>query len=125
MYEPKRCGPENPIKSLLTHSLTFSPFRTVYKRSQHSNFLCVNFLDTFSTDSKLASNSAFFIPILKIFTKNTFGVILALFANPHGDRRVIQPNRIRKHYCTAPPYPHPPFQCGKVFLPHCSYPTTY
>ncbi len=96
--------------------------RTVNNRFQPSNFLPVSFLDTFLTDSKLASNSVFFdtYPILKIFTKNTFGVILSLFVYPHWDRRVIQPNRFRKHYCTAPPNCHP--SCDKIYLLYCSPP---
>jgi hypothetical protein len=58
-------------------------FFTFYKSSLPYNFLCVcvNFFATFSTDSKSASNSAFFIPILKIFGKHIFGVILALYAD--------------------------------------------
>jgi hypothetical protein len=39
---------------------TFSTFSTVYKSSQPCNFLCVLFFATFSTDSKSASNFAFF-----------------------------------------------------------------
>jgi hypothetical protein len=39
---------------------TFSASSTVYKSSQPCNFLCVHFFATFSTDSKSASNSAFF-----------------------------------------------------------------
>ncbi len=37
----------------------FSPFSTVFKSSHPSNFLCLDFFATFSTDSKSASNSAF------------------------------------------------------------------
>jgi hypothetical protein len=48
-----------PTKKLLAKGVqimypTFSPFSTVYKSSQPSNFLCVNFLLLFAT------NSAFF-----------------------------------------------------------------
>jgi hypothetical protein len=101
---------------------TFSPFRTMYKRSQPFNFLRVNFLDTFQRIRNWQQILRFFTPVMKIFTKNTFGVILALFAYPHWDRRVIQPDRFRKHYCTVPPNCQPPLQCGKIFLLYCSLP---
>ena len=67
----------NPLKKCITIKVQklciFSPFSTVYKSYQPYNFLRVNFLDVFSTDSKLTSNSAFFyIPVA-----NICGVILA------------------------------------------------
>jgi hypothetical protein len=52
---------------------------------QHSNFLRVNFLDTFSMDSKLASNSAFFDTYIEnIYKKYFWGHISNFHQSPLG-----------------------------------------
>ncbi len=52
---------------------TFSSFRTVYKSSQPSYFLCVNFLDPFLTVRNQHQILRFLIPILKLFGKKFLG----------------------------------------------------
>ena len=60
-------------------------YRTVNNRFQPSNFLGVNFLDTFSTDSKLASNSAFFDTYIEnIYKKYFWGHISTFRLSPLG-----------------------------------------
>jgi hypothetical protein len=63
--------------------------RTVNNRFQPSNFLRVSFLDTFSMDSKLASNSAFFDTypihcIENIYKKYFWGHIITFRLSPLG-----------------------------------------
>ncbi len=61
--QPKMCIPPGKILGMLL---------TVNNRFQPSNFLRVKFLDIFSTDSQLASNSAFFDTYIENIYKKYF-----------------------------------------------------
>ncbi len=66
------------VISIIVQKLcTFSSFSTEYISSQHSNFLCVNFLDTFSTVRNRHKILHFLIYIENIWEKFSWGHIIS------------------------------------------------
>jgi hypothetical protein len=75
----------------------FLHFNTMYKSSQPSHFRYVNFFATFSTDSKSASNSAFFDTHIENIWIKYFEFIFALYANIEA-KRAPNGSKNRKTY---------------------------
>ena len=94
--------------------------RTVNNRFQPSNFLRVNFLGTFSTDLKLASNSAFFDTYIENIYKKYFWGHISTFRLSPLEQASDSAKTYSGNIIALLPPAHPPLQCGKIFLLCCS-----
>ncbi len=85
----------NPLKKLLKNApkkiisktsltnMSKSEKSAYFRQVFANNFFLVNFFKPFSTDSKSARNSVFFIPILNFCKKKFFLLLFALFLDFH------------------------------------------
>ncbi len=89
-------APTKSISKNVTEICPFSLFTYVCQTCFAYNFFFVNFFPTFSTDSKSAWNSGFFVIYLDFFPKKNFGGHISTFWKLWSQTRKETAQKIKK-----------------------------